>query len=252
MPHFEILWITVFSCLNSVPHIPRIFSFQMFQKFDWQNSWKLLSQKNPSRTRTHRQAVKSAGSLFNSAIVQWLCLYPVMNSHPPFSEPLLLACKCIPHTKYEKSTIEIPVSLFFHSIGPNLVQLLPQRPHPLYFFLADFQWSMLGDSINFNNLCSISSSEKKLVKSHKNCFLGPICTKKGVIMGHEWKFFFLAEIRKADYQLSETFYFIKIYICFDWVMNFFLSWVMFSFKRVSFSAKTAVSSGYRNTERKLG
>ena len=61
-----------------------------------------------------------------------------MNSHPPFSEPLLLACKCIPHTKYEKSTIEIPVSLFFHNIGPNLVQLLPQRPHPRYFFWLIF------------------------------------------------------------------------------------------------------------------
>ena len=31
-------------------------------------------------------------------------------------------------------------------------------------------------------------------------------------MGHEWKIFSLAETRKADYQLSETFYFIKIYV----------------------------------------
>ena len=29
-------------------------------------------------------------------------------------------------------------------------------------------------------------------------------------------------------------------ICFDWVMNLFLSWVMFSVKKVSFPAKTAV------------
>ena len=33
-----------------------------------------------------------------------------------------------------KKSIEIPVSLFFHNIGPTLTQILPQRPHPLYFF----------------------------------------------------------------------------------------------------------------------
>ena len=39
---------------------------------------------------------------------------------------------------YEKNPIEIPVSLFFfHSIGPNLAKILPQRPHPLYF---NFGW----------------------------------------------------------------------------------------------------------------
>ena len=37
-------------------------------------------------------------------------------------------------------------------------------------------------------------------------------------------------------------------ICFDWVMNFFLSWVMFSAKKVSFPAKTAVSRDYLKTK----
>ena len=27
---------------------------------------------------------------------------------------------------------------FFHNIGPNLLQILPQRPHPLYFFWLIF------------------------------------------------------------------------------------------------------------------
>ena len=45
----------------------------------------------------------------------------------------------------------MPVSLFFHNIGPNLAQILPQRQHPLSFFI-DFQWNMLGDAININNL----------------------------------------------------------------------------------------------------
>ena len=31
-------------------------------------------------------------------------------------------------------------------------------------------------------------------------------------------------------------------ICFDWVMNLLLSWVMFSVKKVSFPAKTAVGN----------
>ena len=35
------------------------------------------------------------------------------------------------------------------------------------------------------------------------------------------------------------FLFYQNIICFDWVMNLFLSWVMFSIKKVSFPAKTA-------------
>ena len=46
------------------------------------------------------------------------------------------------------------ISFFvFHNIGPNFAQILPQRPLIIYFFLADFQWNMLGYSINFKNLC---------------------------------------------------------------------------------------------------
>ena len=62
-----------------------------------------------------------------------------------------------------------------------------------------------------------SSSEKKLVKSIKNClfgncFFGPNLHKNVVIMGHaqDGKNFFLAEITKADNWLSESFYFIKM------------------------------------------
>ena len=32
----------------------------------------------------------------------------------------------------------MPVSLFFHNIGPNLAQILPLRPHLLSFFLLIF------------------------------------------------------------------------------------------------------------------
>ena len=44
--------------------------------------------------------------------------------------------------KISQKTIEIPVFLcFLHNIVQNLVQIFPHRPHPLYFFLADFQWN---------------------------------------------------------------------------------------------------------------
>ena len=56
------------------------------------------------------------------------------------------------------------------------------------------------------------SSEKELVKPLKNCLFGTNLHKKRVIMGHAQneKQFFLAEITKADHQLSETFCFINI------------------------------------------
>ena len=39
------------------------------------------------------------------------------------------------HAKFENSPLMIlPVSLFFHYTGPNLAQILPQRPHAFYFF----------------------------------------------------------------------------------------------------------------------
>ena len=58
-----------------------------------------------------------------------------------------------------------------------------------------------------------SSSEKKLVKPLKKIF-GPKLHRKGVIVGHAQyeKNFFGAEMTKADNQLSESFYFIKIYV----------------------------------------
>ena len=56
-----------------------------------------------------------------------------------------------------------------------------------------------------------SSSEKKLVKPFKNCFLDPSCTEMGSLWATPtMENFFLAEITKADHLLPESFYFIKI------------------------------------------
>ena len=71
------------------------------------------------------------------------------------------------------------------------------------------------------------SFEKKLVKPLKNCFFGPNLHRKGVIMGYaqDGKKFFLAEITKADHQLSESFYFIKIsYVLTELWIFFYLEW----------------------------
>ena len=84
-----------------------------------------------------------------------------------------------------------------------------------------------------------SSSEKKLVKPLKNCFFGPNLHRKGVIMDHaqDEKKFFLVEITKADHQLSESFYFIKIsYVLTELWIFFYLEWCFLS--KVSFPAKT--------------
>ena len=79
-------------------------------------------------------------------------------------------------------------------------------------------------------------SEKKLVKSLKNCFLGgQICTRGHYGPYLQWKTMFLTGITKADHQLSETFYFIKI--CFDWVMNLFYLESCFLSKKCNFQLK---------------
>ena len=105
---------------------------------------------------------------------------------------VLLAFECIglPHAKYEQNSLKCQF-IFFHNIGPNLAQILPQRPYCLYFFLADFHQNMLRD---------------------------------------------IAEITKADHQLSETFYFIKIsYVLTELLIFFYLSDV--------FCQKSVISRG---------
>ena len=54
--------------------------------------------------------------------------------------------------------------------------------------------------------------------------------QKGVIVGHAQnkQQFFLVEVRKADHQLSETFYFIKIlYVLIGLWIFFYLEWLFF-------------------------
>ena len=65
---------------------------------------------------------------------------------------------------------------------------------------------------------------KKLVKPLKSCFFGPNLHRKGVIMATpNMEKIFLTEI-KADHQLSESFYFIKIYVLTELWIFFYLEW----------------------------
>ena len=74
---------------------------------------------------------------------------------------------------------------------------------------------MLGDSVKINNVCcNLVVLKKNLVKPLKIAILGPNVHCKGDSMGHTQneKHFFLAEITKADHQLSKKIFFIKIYV----------------------------------------
>ena len=68
-------------------------------------------------------------------------------------------------------------------------------------------------------------------------------------MGHAkdgFFFFFFCRNSKSRSLAFRKILFYQNIICFDWVMNLFLSWVMFSVKKVSFPAKTAVHLGQCN------
>ena len=87
-----------------------------------------------------------------------------------------------------------------------------------------------------------SSSEKKLVKPLQNCSFGPNLHRTAVIMDHaqDGKIFFDRNNNSRS-SAFRKFLFYQNSICFDWVINIFLSWVMFSVKKLSFPVKTAVN-----------
>ena len=90
-----------------------------------------------------------------------------------------------------------------------------------------------------------SSSEKRFEKPLKNCFFVPNLHRKGVNMGHvQGEKTFFGRNNKSRSSAFGKFLSYQNILCFDWVMNPFLSWVMFSVKKVSFPAKTAVNYIY--------
>ena len=53
--------------------------------------------------------------------IWYFLLFWPSTSTQVFLYPLLLAFKCIPHAKFEKSPLIMPVSLFFHNTGPLVI-----------------------------------------------------------------------------------------------------------------------------------
>ena len=77
---------------------------------------------------------------------------------------------------------------------------------------------------------------KKVGKTSQKLFFGPNLHRKEVIMGHtqDGKFFLAG--RSSAFR---KFLFYQNTICFDWVMNLFLSWVMFSVQKSVISSENS-------------
>ena len=114
---------------------------------------------------------------------------------------------------------------------------------------------MIGDSININDLCCNPVVLKKSWQNLYKFVFGVQFVQKSGHYGPrpKWKSIFLVETTKADHQLSETFYFIKIsYVLTELWIFFYLSDVFV--KKLSFPAKTAatllVQSNNRNIRKR--
>ena len=60
----------------------------------------------------------------------------------------------------EKNPLKYQFLSFFYNIGPNLVQILPQRPHPFYFF-----WLISNEYVKgFNYINNLSCNPVVLKK----------------------------------------------------------------------------------------
>ena len=61
----------------------------------------------------------------------------------------------------KKNPIKIPVSLFFFTTLDLLWTKFYPKDHTHFTFFVDFQWNMLGDTIDINNLCCNPAVLKK-------------------------------------------------------------------------------------------
>ena len=112
------------------------------------------------------------------------------------------------------------------------------KNHTHYTFLTDIRWNVLGYTINLNNLWCNPAVLKKVGKllfwtqfAQKRGHYGPRARCKNI---------FCVRSNKNRSSAFRKFLFYQDIRCFDRVISLFLSWVMFSVKRVSFPAKTAV------------
>ena len=65
----------------------------------------------------------------------------------------------------------MPILLHFYNMGPKFgLKFAPKTPPTLFF--PDFQWNMLGISININNLCYNATFLRKVAKNFQIAILG--------------------------------------------------------------------------------
>ena len=162
-----------------------------------------------------------------------------------FVQLQLYALKSIPHAKYGKNLLVMPVFLkFFYNIRHYLAHILPRDHTHCY---VGFQWFMLVDSINVNNFnCNPIILKNILVKPLTITIFGHNLRKKGVTIGHaqnEKQFF--TEKNKPGHKLSKKNYFIKIsYVLAQlWMFSYFV-WFFLLLKRVISSHNSCESKNY--------
>ena len=99
------------------------------------------------------------------------------------------------------------------------------------FFLADFQWNILRDSININNFnCNPVVLKKKIGKTSKSCyFWAQLAHKKGVSMAHAKEQKEMCRNNKSRSSAFKNILFYKYIIVlavlwiFSWVVWWFLA-----------------------------
>ena len=142
----------------------------------------------------------------------------------------------------KKNHLKYQFLCFFHNIGRIFAQILPWRPHPLYFSWLIFNECVKGiATINIILIMCVAIQKlwKKVGKTSQKLFFGPNLHRKEVIMGHtqDGKFFLAG--RSSAFQKVFILSKYHAYVLTELWIFFYLEWC-FLFKKVSFPAKTAV------------
>ena len=141
---------------------------------------------------------------------------------------------------WKKTLLKWHYLCFFTTLDLNCPKFGPKITPTFFFFFffffADFQWNMLGDSININCLCCntvILKKKKKLV----NCFIGSNLHKKRVSTSqiHNEKQIFGSYNKSRSSAFRKFLFYQKYHLADLWIF-FYLEWC-FSSKKCHFQQK---------------
>ena len=134
-----------------------------------------------------------------------------------FAQLVLYALKDIPHVKYGKDLLIMPVSLFFFTTLYLIWPKFCPKTTPTLNFFAGLQWKILGDSININNF-----------DWNLNSFFAQTCAK----MGSPWTMSktknFLQKWQNQILSFQKLVIFIKIHVLAELRMFFYFAWCFFA------------------------